>query len=70
MNDRPRVVVTVGPDGAVSAETRGVHGDRCLDYVALLEDLLAARAVQSAYTADHTRAGVDLRQEEHDVDRT
>lgn len=71
MTEQPRIVLTVTSDGAVSAETVGVLGDRCLDYVAVLEDLLAARAVESTYTADfsRTRADVSIRREAHDVDR-
>ncbi|MCI4064542.1 DUF2997 domain-containing protein [Micromonospora sp. R77] len=69
MSDRPRVEVTVHPDGSVTAQTHDVLGERCLDYVAVLEDLLAARAVDSAYTADLTRTAVTGWQEERDVDR-
>ncbi|MER5332868.1 DUF2997 domain-containing protein [Micromonospora sp. NPDC002717] len=69
MSGQPRIVVTVSSEGVVSAETRDVLGDRCLDYVAVLEDLLAARAVSSAYTADHARAAVTERQEQRDVER-
>ena len=63
MGGQPRIVVTVTSEGVVSAETRDVFGDDCLDYVAVLEDLLAARAVHSAYTADHDRAAEPVRQE-------
>jgi hypothetical protein len=67
---QPRVVVTVNPDGSVSAETRGVLGEDCLDYVAVLEELLAARTVHSAYTADRDRVPTVVAEEQHDVDRT
>jgi hypothetical protein len=63
-----RIVVTVAADGTVSAETLGITGPKCLDYVAVLEDLLAARTVHSAYTADYHAVSdqVSLRQEQHD----
>ena len=66
-----RIVVTIDATGAVAAHTEGVYGDRCLDYIDVLEDLLAARTVQSSYTADHTRdlAEASAGQEDHDVDR-
>lgn len=51
----PRVILTVQPDGTVQAKTEGVTGPDCLDYVALLEDLLAANAVSSEFTADYHR---------------
>ncbi|WP_446212948.1 DUF2997 domain-containing protein [Micromonospora sp. IBSANI012] len=68
MSRPPQIVVTVHPDGSVSAETHGVLGERCLDYVAVLEDLLAARAVDSTYTADLHRASVPTLQENTHVD--
>ena len=51
----PRIIVTVSSDGQVSAVTEGLLGEACLDYIAVLEDLLAARTVDSTYTADYTR---------------
>ncbi|WP_433208423.1 DUF2997 domain-containing protein [Dactylosporangium sp. CS-047395] len=61
------IVVTVAEDGTVSAETHGITGSKCLDYVALLEDLLAAQTVHSEYTRDfHATNTVTLRQEQHD----
>jgi DUF2997 family protein len=50
-----RIVVTVSPAGVVSAHTEGVYGERCLDYIEVLENLLEARTVESSYTADHAR---------------
>jgi hypothetical protein len=55
MTDRPRIEVTVHPDGTVTAETRDVLGDRCLDWIAVLEDLVDGRVEDSAYTTDYTR---------------
>lgn len=71
MTGKPRIVVTVGPDGLVSAETQGLLGPACLDYIAVLEDLLDATTVESAYTADYSRTEVTVRdvQEERDVER-
>jgi hypothetical protein len=70
MTDKPRIVLTVTAEGAVSAETRGIVGDRCLDYIAVLEDLLAARTVESTYTADYSRSTTTVHhpQEDRDVD--
>ena len=67
MTERVELHVTVGPDGVVTAETRNVTGAACLDYVAVLEDLLQAPAVDSSYTADYTRTAtaeeLDVRDE-------
>lgn len=51
----PTIVVTVAPDGSVTAETVGVLGPACLDTLSMLEDLLDAEAVSSAFTADYHR---------------
>lgn len=55
MAPRVELHVRVGPDGVVTAETHNVTGSACLDYVAVLEDLLEATTVDSGYTADYTR---------------
>ena len=59
-----RIAVTVAADGTVSAETLGMTGPACLDYIALLEDLLAAETVHSEYTSP--AENVTVRQEQHD----
>lgn len=60
MTDPERIVVTVSADGRITAETEGLLGEACLDYIAVLEDLLAARTVDSTYTADYTRVRADV----------
>jgi hypothetical protein len=50
-----QIVVTVHPDGSVTATTRNVVGARCLDYITVLEDMLEAETTSSHYTADYTR---------------
>jgi hypothetical protein len=47
------IVVRVGPDGSVQAETKGIKGPRCLDSIELLEDLLEARTISSAFTPEY-----------------
>ena len=55
MTANPRIVVTVAADGQVRAETVDITGERCLDYIAVLEDLIGGRVHDSAYTADFDR---------------
>lgn len=50
-----KIVLTVAPDGSVRAKTENVIGERCLDYIAVLENLLEATTASSAYTADFAR---------------
>ncbi|MEV0569040.1 DUF2997 domain-containing protein [Dactylosporangium sp. NPDC050588] len=69
MTSTPRIVVTVGSDGQISAGTEGLLGGERLDSVAVLEDLLAARTVQSAGTADHAHVDTPALDVRRDVDR-
>jgi hypothetical protein len=48
-----RIAVTINRDGSIKAETLGILGKTCLDYVPLLEELLEAETVQSAFTAEY-----------------
>lgn len=50
---RERIVVRVGPDGTIAAETQGIKGSRCLDYINVLEDLLDAQTTNSAFTPEY-----------------
>ncbi|MDG4785621.1 DUF2997 domain-containing protein [Micromonospora sp. WMMD1102] len=60
MQAEPWIVVTVATDGTVSAETVGLTGAACLDYIGILEDLLEARTVRSAYTAEYDQPNVHV----------
>ncbi|GAA0460104.1 hypothetical protein Ade02nite_14290 [Paractinoplanes deccanensis] len=68
MTGHPRIVVTVTGDGQVTAETLDILGDRCLDYIAVLEQLIGAQVRASAYTADYTREPAREQQVNRDVD--
>lgn len=58
MTDK-QLVVQVRRDGTVHAETVGMEGAECLDYIAVLENLLEAETAESAFTDDYYRTGVD-----------
>ncbi len=49
----PRVEISVAADGSIRAHTVGVKGPDCLDYLPLLEDLLGAQTVRSAFTPEY-----------------
>lgn len=57
--DRRQLIVSVHPDGTVGAETRNILGEECLDYIAVLEDLLEAGTESSSYTEDFGRNPVE-----------
>ena len=69
---RRALKVSVAPDGTVTAETIGFTGSACLSQISVLEDLLEATTVRSAFTDEYfaaqtrsearvtTREGTDL----------
>ena len=48
-----RIAVTINADGSIKAETLGIKGKSCLDYIPILEELLEAETHQSAFTAEY-----------------
>ena len=50
-----KLVVQLRADGTVAAETFGMTGPECLDYIEQLEALLDAETASSAFTDDYTR---------------
>ncbi|MFL0565037.1 DUF2997 domain-containing protein [Microbacterium sp. 179-I 1D1 NHS] len=65
-----KLVVQLRPDGSVAAETFGMTGAECLDYIEQLETLLEAETTSSQFTEDYTRTGAaasdSLLQEDRD----
>ncbi|MFE5291847.1 DUF2997 domain-containing protein [Isoptericola sp. NPDC056618] len=54
-----QIIVIVGPDGSLAAETKGMAGPKCLDSSALLEDLLDARTVTSKFTEEYDQTTLE-----------
>jgi hypothetical protein len=45
--------VRIYPDGTIDAKTLGIKGEKCTDYIQVLERLMEARTVESAYTEEY-----------------
>lgn len=56
-----RIVVRIGVDGQIDAETLGMKGEKCLDAIVLLEELLEAQTVASSFTSEYTEINVAAR---------
>jgi len=41
------------PDGQIQAETNGIKGEACTDYIKTLEKLLNAQTVESVFTKEY-----------------
>ena len=53
-----QIIVRIGTDGTVQAETKGMKGAKCLTSLELLEQLLDARVESSAFTDEYTQTDV------------
>lgn len=53
--------VSIAPDGTVAAETIGFTGDACLSQIGVLEDLLEATTVRSAFTDEYVTTRTETR---------
>lgn len=49
-----QIIVRVGADGAIQAETKGMKGPKCLVSIELLEQLLDAQVTASSFTDEYT----------------
>lgn len=50
-----QIHVRIGVDGSIHAETKGMKGSKCLASLELLEDLLDAKVLSSAFTHEYTQ---------------
>ena len=53
MTDRRQLIIRLRVDGTIHAETKHIHGDACIPFAAILEDLCDAEAIESDYTQDY-----------------
>lgn len=54
-----QLIIRMRVDGTIQAETKNIHGDACVPFAAVLEDLCDAEAIESDYTQDYYLAGRD-----------
>ncbi len=48
-----QIVIHIGVDGSVRAETVGIKGPRCLESIELLEAMLDAETASSTFTHEY-----------------
>lgn len=47
-----KLIIRINKDGSINAETQGIKGNKCIDYIKVVENLLEAEAVDSEYTKE------------------
>jgi hypothetical protein len=67
MTDK-QLIVQVRPDGSVHAETIGMHGNECLDYIAVLENMLDAQTTDSSFTEAYAQVAAEQETTEQNWD--
>ena len=48
-----KIKLRIYTDGKIEAETNGIKGKACLDYISILESLTGAATVDSDFTAEY-----------------
>lgn len=48
-----KITLRIYPDGKVQAETHGIKGKACLNYISILEQLTGAKTVDSDFTEEY-----------------
>jgi len=65
-----QLIVQVRPDGSVHAETIGMYGDECLDYIAVLENMLDAETTASSFTDAYAQVAAEQQSSTQNWDGT
>ena len=47
-----KITLKIAADGRIEAETHGIKGKNCLNYIRVIEQLTGARVVDSDFTAE------------------
>ena len=48
-----KLIISIDKNGFVNAEVTGAKGKKCLDYIALLENILEGKMVSQEYTQEY-----------------
>ncbi|MFV2046217.1 DUF2997 domain-containing protein [Metabacillus litoralis] len=57
MEDK-QIKIKITEDGNIFAETVGIKGKECLQYIELLEELLDAESIDSGFTQEYYEADI------------
>lgn len=55
-----QVQLRIFPNGKIEAETHGVKGKACLDYIKIIEQLTGARTIDSDFTDEYYQVQTDV----------
>ena len=55
-----KIKLRIYPTGKLEAETNGIKGKACLDYISILESLTGSTTVDSDFTAEYYETETNL----------
>ena len=64
-NMSKKLIISIDKNGFVSAEVSGAKGKKCLDYIALLEDMLEGKTVSKEYTQEYFEQQTEVNEEQY-----
>ena len=60
-----KLIISIDKNGLVTAEVSGAKGKNCLNYIALLEDIIEGKTVTKEYTQEYYEQQTLLNEEQH-----
>ena len=60
-----KLIISIDKNGLVTAEVSGAKGQKCLDYIALLEDIIEGKAVSQEYTQEYYEQQIELYEQKY-----
>jgi hypothetical protein len=60
-----KLIISIDKNGFATAEVSGAKGKKCLDYIALLEDILEGKMVSKEYTQEYYEQQTALNEEQN-----
>jgi hypothetical protein len=60
--EEKKIIIKITEDGKIFAETLGMKGKQCLEYIQILEELLDAETIDSEYTHEYFETNVVMNQ--------
>lgn len=59
-----QIVIRLAPNGEIQAETQGIFGGECLNYLKLIEALTNAKVTDSEFTKEYLQTQAHIQTQE------
>ena len=55
-----QLIIKIRKDGTIEAQTKGIKGKKCEDYIKLIEELTDSKVVDKQYTSEYYETEEEL----------